>query len=105
MKALLSISTALVFSVSSTVFAQGYPVKMLQASAVICFDFSDWRDMVAASIDQDLAAASRLVSSGACRVVPDSTRVAYIDRAAGNFGSIIQMPSGKTAFTSDAFLK
>jgi hypothetical protein len=105
MKYLLTIGAALAFSVSSTVFAQGYPVKTLLASAVICFDFRDWRDMVAASIDQDLAAASRLVSSGACRVVPDLTRVTYIDKAAGNFGSIIQMPSGKTAFTSDAFLK
>lgn len=105
MKSLLSVGAALVFSVSLTVSAQGYPIKTLQASAVICFDFSDWRDMVAASIDQDLTAASRLVSSGACRVVPDSKRVAYIDKAAGDFGSIIQMPSGKTAFTSDAFLK
>ena len=105
MKTLLSIGAALAFSLSSPVFAKDYPVKTLQADSIICFDYSDWKDMVEASIDQDAAAASRLVSSGACRVVPKSTRVAYLDKAAGNLGSLIQMPSGKGAYTADAFLK
>lgn len=105
MNPLLMIGAALAFSVSSTVFAQDYPVKTLQADAIICFDYSDWKDMVAASTDDDAAAASRLVSSGACRVVPKATKVAYLDKAAGDLGSLIQMPSGKAAYTADAFLK
>lgn len=105
MKTLLTIGAVLAFSVSSTVFAQDYPVKTLQADAIICFDFDDWKDMVEASVDQDDAAAARLVSSGACRVVPKATKVAYLDKAAGNLGSLIQMPSGKGAYTADAFLK
>jgi len=104
MKTLLTIGSALAFSVSPIVFAQNYPVKTLQANAIICFDRSDWEEMVGASVDQDAAAASRLVSSGACRVVSNSTWVLYLDKA-GNSGSLIQMPSGKGAFTSDAFLK
>lgn len=105
MRTLLAICTALAFSASSTAFAKDYPVKTLQADAIICFDYSDWKDMVAASIDQDEAGAMRLVSSGACRVVPKPTRVAYLDKAAGNLGALIQMPSGKGAYTADSFLK
>jgi hypothetical protein len=105
LKTLSIICAALAFSASSAVFAQEYPVKTLQADAIICFDYSDWKDMVEASIDQDGAAASRLVSSGVCRVITKATRVAYLDKAAGNLGSLIQMPSGKGAYTADAFLK
>ena len=105
MRVLFSICTSLVFSTSLTAFAQEFPVKTLQADAIICFDYSDWKDMVAASIDQDNAAAARLVSSGACRVIPKSTKVAYLDKAAGDLGALIQMPSGKGAYTADAFLK
>ncbi|WP_460952590.1 hypothetical protein AB6N16_08055 [Pseudomonas marginalis] len=104
MKNLLTAGAALALSVSSIAFAQGYPIKILQANSIICFDRSDWEDMVASSVDQDAAAASRLVSSGACRVVLQSTRVTYLDEA-GNSGSLIQMPSGKAAYTSAAFLK
>lgn len=105
MKSLLGVGAALIFSVCFTVSAQGYPIKTLQVTAVVRFDFSDWRDMVAGSIEQDLGAASRLVASGAFRVVPDSKSVAYIDKAGKNFGSTIQMTSGKTAFTPDAIPK
>ncbi|WP_308583513.1 hypothetical protein [uncultured Pseudomonas sp.] len=104
MKTLLTIGSALALSVSSTVFAQNYPVKTLQANAIICFDRTDWEEMIAASVDQDTVAASRLVSSGACRVVSKPTWVLYLDKA-GNSGSLIQMPSGKGAYTSDSFVK
>ncbi|MEW5713392.1 hypothetical protein AB1462_13580 [Pseudomonas sp. SB113] len=105
MKTLLTIGSALVVSVPPLVFAQKYPVKTLQANTTICFDRSDWEEMVAASVDQDAAAAaSRLVSSEACRVVSKSTWVLCLDKA-GNSGSLIQMPSGKGALTSNSFLK
>ena len=57
MKDLLTIGAVLAFSVSSTGFARDYPVITLQAGAIICFDYDDWKDMVAASIDQDPTAA------------------------------------------------
>lgn len=105
MKTLLTVGVALALSVSPVAFAQDYLLKILEANSIICFERSDWEEMVAASVDQDAAAVARLVSSGACRVVLQSTRVTYLDKAAGNMGALIQMPSGKAAFTADAFLK
>ncbi|MCY7262710.1 hypothetical protein [Pseudomonas protegens] len=105
MKPLLALAGVFAVATSFSVSAQDYPVKTLQANAIICFDYSDWKDMVGASIDQDQAAMMRLVSSGACRMVSQATKVAYLDKAAGNLGALIQMPSGKGAYTSDNFLK
>lgn len=105
MKAILALCSVLTFAASTSIFAQDYPVKTLQANAIICFDYSDWKEMVEASVDQDRAAAARLVSSGACRVVSQPTKVAYLDKAAGDLGALIQMPSGKGAYTADKFIK
>jgi hypothetical protein len=75
----------------------------LKSDSIICFSGGDWRDMKAAAIDQDEAGMQRLISSGACRLVNQSMRVSYLDPAAGG-GALIQLPSGKTAYTADAFL-
>ena len=77
----------------------------LRANSVICFSFGDWKEIIAASQDGDEDAAGRLVESGACRIVSKTTQVTYLDPAAGKMGALIQLPSGKTAYTSDAFLK
>lgn len=64
--------------------------------------------MLSAYTDDDEAGADRLVSSGACRFVTKATkatRVSYLDPAAGGTGALIQLPSGKTAYTADGFLK
>jgi len=105
MKLLLAVFAVLAAGASSSVLAQDYPLKTLQPQSIICFSYGDWKEMVSASIDNDAAAASRLVQSGAGRVVPGATKVAYLDKAAGNLGGLIQMPSGKAAYTSDKFLK
>ncbi len=90
---------------ASSAFASDYPQKTLKPNSVICYDFSDWREMLAAYTDDDDASAERLVSSGACRFVTKATRVSYLDPAAGDIGALIQLPSGKTAYTADGFLK
>ncbi|MDS9876588.1 hypothetical protein RMI40_17200 [Pseudomonas protegens] len=105
MKPVFALVGALAVAASFSAFAQDYPVKTLKANSIICFDYSDWKEMVSASVDQDQAAMMRLVSSGACRMVSQATKVAYLDKAAGNLGALIQMPSGKGAYTSDNFLK
>lgn len=89
---------------ASSVFASEFPQKTLKPNSVICFEFSDWKEMLAAYADEDEAAADRLVSSGACRVVTKATRVSYLDPAAGGTGALIQLPSGKGAYTADGFL-
>lgn len=83
--------------------ASEYPQKTLQADSIICFDSDDWAEMIAASVDEDEAAMQRLISKGACRHVTQSTQVSYLDPAAGG-GALIQLRSGKTAYTADAFL-
>jgi len=98
---------ALAFSVlavtSLPASAGSYPQMTLKSDSIICFSGGDWRDMKAAAIDQDEAGMQRLISSGACRVVNQSMRVSYLDPAAGG-GALIQLPSGETAYTADAFL-
>ncbi|WP_041756729.1 hypothetical protein [Stutzerimonas stutzeri] len=88
---------------ASPVFGASYPQMTLKSDSIICFSGGDWRDMKAAAIDQDEAGMQRLISSGACRLVNQSMRVSYLDPAAGG-GALIQLPSGKTAYTADAFL-
>lgn len=77
----------------------------LKPNSVLCFSYGDWKEVLAASKDGDEDAASRLVESGACRIVSKVTQVIYLDPAAGNIGALIQLPSGKTAYTANAFLK
>ncbi|POA75338.1 hypothetical protein [Pseudomonas sp. GW531-T4] len=105
MKPFWALGAVLSVAVSVPAFAADYPVKTLQANSFICFDYDDWQEMISASVDEDQAAMMRLVSSGACRMVSKTTKVSYLDKAAGGVGSLIQMPSGKTAYTADAFLK
>ncbi|NMZ19915.1 hypothetical protein HBO08_23145 [Pseudomonas rhodesiae] len=45
---------------ASSSFASDYPQKTLKPNSVICFDFSDRREMLAAYTDDDEAAADRL---------------------------------------------
>jgi len=82
--------------------ANGYPQVTLKADSIICYDRSDWDDLVAASIDQDIPAMSRLVSSGDCRVINQAVQVSYLDPANDGNDALIQMRSGKTAYTASS---
>lgn len=77
----------------------------LKPNSVLCFSYSSWKEMLAAYQDEDESAAGRLVDSGECRMVSKATRVTYLDPAAGGLGALIQLPSGKTGYTADGFLK
>lgn len=85
--------------------AYAEPQVTLLPDAVLCFQRSDWKEMIAAGTDQDTDAMQRLVDEGKCRINTKAVRVGYIDPASGTVGSIIQLPSGKTAFTADNFIK
>ena len=95
----------LLFGASSLALAQEFPVKTLESGAILCFDSDDWDSMVEASADDDNAAALRLIASGACRTLSKPAKVLYLDKAAGGSGVLIQMPSGKGAYTAEAFIK
>jgi hypothetical protein len=94
---------ALISLMASTAFASEYPQMTLQGDSLICFDSDDWESMMEASIDQDAAAMQRLVDSGACRIVEQPMKVSYLDPAAGG-GALIQLRSGKTAYTANSYL-
>ena len=70
----------------------------------MCFDRDDWDSMIAATLDDDSAAAQRLLDSGACRMIRKETTVRYLDPASGG-AALIQMPSGKAAYTLMNFLR
>lgn len=86
--------------------AETYPKKTLVAGSMVCFKIGDWRDMVEASLDQDEGAAERLISSGKCRTVSNATKVGYVEavKFIGD-SALVQLPSGKTAFTADGWLR
>ncbi|MDH4651703.1 hypothetical protein [Pseudomonas sp. BN606] len=90
---------------ATSAMASDFQQMTLKSDSVVCFDSDDWDEMIAASVDQDVAAVKRLVNSGACRVITSPTRVSYLDPAAGGRGALIQMPSGKTGYTADEFLQ
>lgn len=92
--------------IASAAMAETYPKKTLVAGSMVCFKGGDWRDMVEASLDQDEDAAERLIGSGKCRTISNGTKVNYIE-AAKFIGdsALIQLPSGKTAFTADGWLR
>lgn len=77
----------------------------LQAESVVCFSYSSWKEMLSAFQDNDESAADRLVRSGDCRMVTKAMPVTYLDPAAGGLGALIQLPSGKTGYTANGFLK
>lgn len=70
-----------------------------------CYKLGDWRDLVAASLDQDEDGAAHLVASGKCRTFSTATRVGFIETDAGDASALIQLPSGKTAMTAMGWLK
>ncbi|RRW45077.1 hypothetical protein EGJ52_08640 [Pseudomonas luteola] len=80
-----------------------YPQKTLVKGSVFCFERSDWDEMIAATFDDDADAAGRLVIEGKCRQLKKPMRVSYLDPSAGG-GALIQLPSGKTAYTHANFL-
>ncbi len=77
----------------------------LKAGSVLCSSYSSWKDMLSAFQDSDEAMADRLIQSGECRMVTKAMPVTYLDPAAGGLGALIQLPSGKTGYTANGFLK
>lgn len=91
---------------SAAAMADTYPKKTLVAGSMACYKAGDWKDMVEASLDQDEGAAERLIGTGKCRTISSSTKVSYIEDAKfiGD-SALIQLPSGKTAFTASGWLR
>lgn len=90
---------------ATTVMADTYPKKTLVGGSMACYKLGDWRDLVAASLDQDEDGAAHLVASGKCRTFSTATRVGFIETDASGASALIQLPSGKTAMTAMGWLK
>ncbi|WP_281687645.1 hypothetical protein [Pseudomonas citronellolis] len=89
----------------SAAWADVYPQRILVSGAVVCSKAGDWSDMVEASIDEDEVAAGQLLQSGKCRIVSSAMRVNLIEPEKRGIGALIELPSGKTAITSERFLR
>ena len=89
------------FLILAGILSANVHAQTLKPDSIICFDRDDWDEMRAAAIDKDVAGMQRLIFSGACRVIEEATQVTYLDPAAGGAGALIQLRSGKTAFTAD----
>ncbi|MBD8604848.1 hypothetical protein IFT80_19595 [Pseudomonas sp. CFBP 8771] len=90
---------------ASAAIADTYPKKTLVGGSMACYKLGDWRDLVAASLDQDEDGAAHLVASGKCRTFSTATRVGFIETDASGASALIQLPSGKTAMTAMGWLK
>lgn len=92
--------------IASTAMAETYPKRTLAAGSMACYKAGDWRELVEASLDQDESAAERLIGTGKCRTISNATKVNYIEEAKfiGD-SALIQLPSGKTAFTASGWLR
>lgn len=92
--------------IASAAMADTYPKRTLVAGSMACYKAGDWREMVEASLDQDEDAASSLIVSGKCRTISNATKVSFIEdaKAIGD-SALIQLPSGKTAFTATGWLR
>ncbi|EJM83044.1 hypothetical protein [Pseudomonas sp. GM60] len=90
---------------ASAAMADTYPKRTLIAGSVICSKAGDWSDMVEASTDQDEGAAGQLLTSGKCRIISTAIKVSLIEPEEDGVGALILLPSGKTANTSEKFLR
>jgi len=79
--------------------------RTLIANSVYCFKNGDWSDMVEASADRDEDAVMQLVNAGKCRMVTKAMKVMMVEPEEGGVGALILLPSGKTALTTEHFLR
>ena len=93
----------------ATTFAAGAQAadvpRTLLPDAVYCFKNGDWNELVEAAADQDEDAAANLVNSGKCRVSSKSLKVMMIEPENDLAPALIVLPSGKTALTSERFMR
>ncbi len=102
--AVLSASLLGALSTIPNASAEEYRQVTLVTDTILCFARGDWDKIVAASIDEDADQAQRLLDDGKCRMLDKPMRVSYLDPASGG-NALVQLPSGKTAYTSQNFIK
>lgn len=75
-----------------------YPEALLAQGSIICYERDDWGLLKENALDKNFQQMNNLIKSGKCQEITSRTVVRYLDPV-GEHEALIQMPSGRGAFS------